>query len=107
MFGDIGKMLKMAGQMKAKMPEMKAKLAASQFTADAGGGVVSATVNGKMQLVDVKIAPEVLGDGDAEMLADLITIAVSAAQEKAAAAAAEAMSELTGGMKLPGMEELM
>ena len=107
MFGDIGKMMKMAGQMKVKLPEMKAKLAASEFTADAGGGVVLATVNGKMQLVDIKIAPEVLGDGDTEMLADLIKAAVSAAQAQAAAAAAEAMSELTGGMKLPGMDELM
>ncbi len=107
MFGDIGKMMKMAGQMKVKLPEMKAKLAATQFTADAGGGVVSATVNGKMQLVDVKIAPEVLADVDADMLADLIKVAVSAAQAQAAAAAAEAMSELTGGMKLPGMDELM
>ena len=107
MFGDIGKMMKMAGQMKVKLPEMKAKLAATQFTADAGGGVVFATVNGKMQLVDIKIAPEVLGDGDADMLADLIKAAVSTAQAQAAVAAAEAMSELTGGMKLPGMDELM
>ena len=107
MFGDMGKMLKMAGRMKAKLPEMKEKLAASEFTADAGGGVVSATVNGKMQLVDIKIAPEILADGDAEMLADLIKAAVAAAQEKASSAAAEAMAELTGGMKLPGMEELM
>ncbi len=107
MFGDIGKMLKIAGQMKAKLPEMKAKLAASEFTADSGGGVVSAVVNGKMQLVDIKIAPEVFADGDADLLADLIRTAVSAAQEKAATAAAEAMTELTGGMNLPGMEDLM
>lgn len=107
MFGDIGKMLKIAGQMKAKLPEMKAKLSALEFTADAGGGVVSAVVNGKMQLIDIKIAPEVLADGDAELLGDLIKAAVSSAQEKAAAAAAEAMSELTGGMNLPGMEDLM
>ncbi len=107
MFGDIGKMLKMAGQMKAKLPEMKEKLAAAEFTADVGGMTVSATVNGKMQLVDIKIAPEVLADGDAEMLSDMIKAAVAAAQAQAAAAAAEAMAELTGGMKLPGMEELM
>ncbi len=107
MFGDIGKMLKLAGQMKAKLPEMKAKLAASEFTADAGGGVVSAVVNGRMQLVDIKIAPEALADGDADLLADLIKTAVSAAQQKASAAAAEAMAELTGGMNLPGIDELM
>ena len=107
MFGDIGKMLKIAGQMKAKLPEMKAKLAAAEFTADTGGGVGSAVVNGRMQLVAIKIAPDALADGDADLLADLIKAAVSAAQQKATAAAAEAMAELTGGMNLPGMEDLM
>ena len=50
MFGDIGKMLKMVGEMKRKMPEMQAKLAASTYTAEAGGGAVAATVNGKVCL---------------------------------------------------------
>ena len=104
MFGDIGKMLKLAGEMKRKMPEMQAKLAASTYSAEAGGGAVAATVNGKLALVDVKIAPAVLADCDAAMLEDLVKAAVTAAQEKAAMAAAAAMKELTGGMALPGME---
>ena len=107
MFGDLGKIMKIAGRMKEKMPEMQEKLAASQFTAEAGGGVVSATVNGKLAIVDVKIRPEALAGGelanDAEMLGDLIKAAVSAAQQQAAEAAAEAMNELTGGMDIPGM----
>ncbi len=101
MFGNIGKMMKLASELKTKLPEMQAALAMREYTAVAGGGAVSATVNGKMQLVDVKIAPEVLADGDAEMLADLIKASVSSAQQKAAEAAAEAMKELTGGMDLP------
>ncbi|MFB3890667.1 MAG: YbaB/EbfC family nucleoid-associated protein [Phycisphaerae bacterium] len=104
MFGDIGKMFKLAGEMKRKMPEVQARLASSTYTADAGGGAVSATVNGRLALVDVKIAPAVLADCDAAMLEDLVKAAVAAAQDKAARAAAEAMKELTGGMPLPGLE---
>ena len=107
MFGDIGKVLKLAGELKTKLPEMKAKLAAAEFSADAGGGVVRATVSGQLALLDVKIDTELLGDGDAEMLEDLIKAAVSAAQTKATQAAAEAMRELTGGMDIPGLEGLL
>ncbi len=107
MFGDIGKMMKLAAQMKTKLPELQEKLAASEYTAGAGGGVVSATVNGKMMVTDVKIDPQVFADGDAEMLGDLVKAAVSTAQMQAAEAAKEAMAELTGGMQLPGMDGLM
>lgn len=103
MFGDIGKLMKMASEMKKKMPEMQAKLSGTEYTADAGGGAVSATVNGKMMLTDLKISPSALGDGamDAQMLEDLVKAAVSAAQAKAADAAQVAMKELTGGIELP------
>lgn len=105
MFGNISKMMKLAGQMKTKLPEMQAKLAASEYTAEAGAGAVKATVNGKLALIDVKIDRELLADcnasGDVEMLEDLIKAAVSSAQRQAADAAAEAMMELTGGMELP------
>lgn len=107
MFGDIGKMLKMAGEMKKRLPEMQAKIASSEYTAQAGGGVVSATVNGKGQLVGLKIDRQVMADGDNGMLEDLVKAAVSAAQDLATLATAEAMKELTGGMSLPGLEGLM
>ena len=106
MFGDIGnlgKLMKLAGEMKKRMPEMQAKLAASEFSADAGGGVVSATVSGKLLIRDVRIDPQLLADAgfDAGMLEDLIKAAIAAAQEKASTAAAEAIKEVTGGMELP------
>ena len=109
MFGDLGKMMKMMGQMKTKLPEMREKMAAAEFTAEAGGGRVAATVNGKMQLLDLKIDPAVLaeGDMDAGMLEDLIKAAVAAAQQQAADAMAAAMRELTGGMDIPGLEDMM
>jgi len=107
MFGDLSKMLQMAGEVKKRLGEVQSRLADSEYTAQAGGGAISATVNGKMQLTDIRIDKAVLADCDAEMLADLVKAAVGAAQEKAAAAAAEAMKEITGGMSLPGIEGLL
>ena len=109
MLGNFGKMMKVAAQMKTRLPEMQKRLAESQYTAEAGGGAVAAGVNGKMQIVDLRIEPGVLDDPamDAEMLADLIKAAVSAAQEKAATAAEEAMMELTGGMDIGGLDGLL
>ena len=108
MFGDLGKIMRIAGQMKTKMPEVQAALEASEYTAEAGGAV-KATVNGKLAVTDVKIHPEAIGDlaSDVEMLEDLIKAAIAAAQRKAAEAAAEAMKELTGGMDIPGLGGMM
>lgn len=105
MFGNLAKMMKIAGEMKTKMPELQQKLASSEFTAEAGGGAVTATVNGKLQLVDLKIDKSVLADDDvdASMLEDLIKAAVASAQTDAAQAAKQAMAELTGGIEIPGM----
>ena len=105
MFGNLAKMMKLAGEMKTKMPELQAKLAASEYTAEAGGGAVRATVSGKLQLVDLKIDKSVLADDDVdvEMLEDLIKAAVSSAQTDAAEAAKQAMTELTGGIEIPGL----
>jgi len=107
MFGDLGKMLALAQKVKKELPALKEKLAATEFPAEAGGGAVTAVVNGKMQIVDIRIAPELLADGDAEMLSDTVKAAIASAQADAAKAAEEAFAELTGGMNLPGMEGLM
>jgi hypothetical protein len=105
MFGNIGKMLKLAGEMKTKLPEMQERLASSLYTAEAGGGAAKATVNGKGTLVELRIDPAALADPqmNAGLLADIVKAAVSAAQEKAAQAAQAAMKELTGGMEIPGL----
>ena len=90
MFGDIGKMLKMVGEMKRKMPEVQARLAAAEHTAESGDGAVKATVNGKMVLTGLEISPSAMTDAmnNPAVLADLIKSAV-------------AMKELTGGIDLP------
>jgi len=109
MFGDLGKLMKLAGQMKSKMPEVQARLEASQYIAEAGGGAVKATVNGRLELLEIKIDPAAASSlaGDEEMLEDLVKAAVSAAQRQAADAAASAMKELTGGLDIAGLSGLM
>ena len=109
MFGNIGKMLKLAGEMKTKLPEMQAKLAASRFTASAGGGAAKATVSGKGALVELWIDPAALAGPQmtAEALAGFVKEAVTAAQEQATRAAQAAMHELTGGMEIPGLSGMM
>lgn len=103
MFGNIGKMMKLVSELKTRLPEMQEKLAATHYSATVGGGVLTATVNGKLQLVAVKIAPTLLETqpADPAMLEDLLLAAVSSAQAQAAEAAKAAMNELTGGVDLP------
>jgi len=106
MFGKFGKMLSLLGEMKTRIPEMQARLAASEYSAEAGEGAVTVTVNGKMQIVDVTIGPDALAD--AEMLAEMVKAAAATAQGKAAEAAREAMQEITGGMDLPaGLDSML
>lgn len=112
MFGEMGRLLRLASDMKTKMPQLQAKLEASEFAADSGGGTVQAVVNGKGRLCDLRIDGRAftggeLGPAALADLADLVKSAVSAAQDKAAQAVAKAMRELTGGMSLPGMEGLI
>ncbi len=110
MFGNMGKMLQMVGELKTKLPEMKERLANSTYAAEVGEGAVSATVSGKMELVDLRIDVEkVTVDGrlDKTMLEDYVKAGVSAAQAQAAQAAKEALAELTGGMDIPGLTDMM
>jgi hypothetical protein len=107
MFGNIGKMMHLVGELKTRLPEMQKKLNEGRFTASVGGGVVKATVSGKMRIVGVELDRELLADVGPEVLEDLIKAAVHEAQEQAAAAAKAAMKELTGGAEIPGLGGLL
>ncbi|MCG8409195.1 MAG: YbaB/EbfC family nucleoid-associated protein [Phycisphaerales bacterium] len=103
--GDIAGMMKQAKEMQSRMKEMQEQLANARFEADSGAGAVRATVTGKMELVDIKINHDAVGD--VEMLEDLIKAAVSAAQKKAAEGAKAEMQKMTGGLNLPGLDDLI
>lgn len=107
MLGNIGKMMKIVGELKTRLPAMQKVLADSEYTASAGGGVVKATVTGKLRIAAIELDKELLEGVETEVLEDLIKAAVSAAQEAAAAAAKEAMKDLTGGVDIPGMGGLL
>ena len=101
--GNMQAMLRQAQKMQEDMARVQAELEEQEYTAAAGGGAVSATVNGKHQLTALTINPEVIDPDDAEMLADLVMAAVNEAQRGAAQDAEAQMGQVTGGMTLPGM----
>lgn len=99
--GNMSQMLKQAQAMQAKMMKAQEDLKEARVEGNAGGGMVSATVNGQGELVGVKISKEVVDPEDVEMLEDLILAAVSDAANKAREMMEQRMGSLTGGMKLP------
>jgi DNA-binding YbaB/EbfC family protein len=110
MFGSLGNLagiMKQAREMQSRMQEMQATIGGLQFEADSGAGAVRATVNGRLELTDLKISPETHASGDVEMLEDLVKAAVAAAQRKAADGVKAEMQKLTGGLNLPGLEGLL
>jgi DNA-binding YbaB/EbfC family protein len=98
---NLGNLMKQAQQMQARMTEMQQKLAESEFTGSAAGGMVAITLTGKGDLKGVKIDKSLIVPDDAEILEDLIVAAHNDAKAKAEQATAEQMKTLTGGLKLP------
>ena len=96
-------MMKQAQKMQQELLRMQQEQEAKTYTASAGGGMVSATVNGKHELVDMKINPEAVDPDDVEMLQDMVIAAVNEAMRTADNDAAQNMSRLTGGLNLGGM----
>jgi len=111
MSNPLNAMLKQAQELQKKMEQLQDELLEKRVEGSAGGGMVTAVVNGKGDMVDVKIDPETVDPDDVEILEDLIVAAVNQAREKARQLAQEEMSKITGGimpqgmggMKLPGL----
>jgi DNA-binding YbaB/EbfC family protein len=101
--GGIGNIMKQAQQMQRRMAQLQEELANKQVEASAGGGMVTATVSGKQQLIGLKIDPAAVDPEDVEMLQDLVTAAVNEALKQSQQMASEEMSKLTGGMSIPGL----
>ena len=99
----FGDMMKQVQKMQARMMELQEELNAKEVEGSAGGGMVKAIVTGKGDIKGVKIDPQVVKDGDIEMLEDLIVAAIAQAQESASKLNQDTMSELTGGMNIPGL----
>jgi len=102
---NIQQMMKQAQQLQKQMMQRQEEISQKTFEASSGGGMVNAVVNGKNELVSLKIEKEVVNPEDVGMLQDLITAAVNEANTRAKAALEQEMSGLMGnmGMKIPGL----
>jgi DNA-binding YbaB/EbfC family protein len=95
--------MKQAQMMQEQMAAAQAELAKRTFEGSAGGGMVTATVTGSQELVEVRISPDVVDPEDVEMLEDLVMAAVRQAFEAASSAVSEQLGGMTGGLDLSGL----
>jgi nucleoid-associated protein EbfC len=105
---DLSQLMQLGQQMQAKMTALQQSLEAKKISASSGGGMVTATVDGKGALKQVQIDPTCVDPRDVEMLEDLVLAAVSEAQSKAQAGYEVEMKKVTGGlpMDIPGLPKL-
>lgn len=96
-------MMRQAQELQAKLAKAQQELAEATVEATAGGGAVKVTITGQQQVQSIKISPEAINPDDAELLEDLVLAAVSKAIVKSQELAAERMSKVTGGLKIPGL----
>lgn len=102
-FGNMNNILKQAQAMQEQMAKIQEQAASKTASGTAGGGIVTITANGAMQVVSVTIDPEVVKGGDVDMLQDLVVAATNEALRRAKELMEGEMKALTGGMKIPGL----
>jgi DNA-binding YbaB/EbfC family protein len=102
---NLQQLMQMGQQLQAKVAEIQEKLDAQEISASAGGGMVTAVVDGKGTVKSLKVDQAVVDPDDVEMLEDLVLVAISEAQKKARTGYEEEMKKATGGlpMQLPGL----
>jgi hypothetical protein len=100
---NMGNILKQAQAMQAQMTKIQGQASAKTVIGTAGGGSVTVTANGAMQLLAIVINPEVVKNGDVEMVQDLVMAASNDALQKAREMMANEMKAITGGMNVPGL----
>ena len=96
-------LMKQAQKMQQDLMKAQEELANKIVEGSAGGGMVKVEMNGKNQVLSVKIDPEVVDPNDIEMLEDLIIAALNEAQEKVSKSSESELGKLTGGMNIPGL----
>lgn len=101
--GNMNNMIKQAKQVQEKIVKMQEELKEREVEASSGGGAVAVTVNGKQEVLRIKIKPEVVDPEDIEMLEDLVMTAVNEAIRQSQEMVSSEMSKITGGFNIPGL----
>ena len=99
----LGNIMKQAQEQQERLGQIQEQAAGQTVEASAGGGMVTATVSGRLEVLSLRIDPEVLKSGDIEMLQDLVMAAINQGIRNAQAMVAEEMKKVTGGLKIPGL----
>ena len=105
--GGQAAMMRQIQKMQEDMARVQEEVEDSTFTSSVGGGAVTAECNGKQEMLQISISPEVIDPEDAEMLEDLVLAAVNEALSQAREAMEQGMEQAKGGLNLPGMPGLM
>lgn len=100
---NMNQMIKQAKKMQEQMEKMQGELQEKVVEASAGGGAITAKVNGKQEVLEIKIKPEVVDPEDVEMLEDLILAVINEAIKKSQDMVSGEMSKITGGLNIPGL----
>ena len=103
MIKGMGDLMKQFGKMQEKMDEMQKELENSRLEGSSGGGVIKVVANGKGEILEMKISPEVVNPNEIEMLQDLVMAAVNQARQKAEELMKQNLAKITGGLKIPGL----
>ncbi len=101
--GNMNQMLKQAQKMQENMMKAKEELEKKSVQASSGGGMVEVVVNGKMEILELKIKPEAIDPDDVEMLEDLVKAAVNQGLRNAQSMVEAEMGKATGGFNIPGL----
>jgi len=99
----LGNIMKQAQQMQSRIARMQQELEGKEVEATAGGGMVTARVNGKQELLSLTIEKDVVDPEDVEMLQDLVLAAVNEAIKQSQEMIKQEMGKVTGGMNIPGL----
>ena len=103
MKGGMNNLVRQAQQMQSKISKVQEEVGKKTIEASTGGGVVTAKVNGKQELLEVSIDPEVLDPEDVELVEEMVVGAVNQAMEAAGEMMNEEIEKITGGLNIPGM----